>query len=201
MSKHLKFDVVDQLDPFQFAYKASRGVEDASLTLLNLITQHLEKAKSDVRILFVDFSSAFNTIEPYVLLKRLIDLHANSNLVLWIRVLRDRPQRVCVNGYLSEDVVLNSGAPQVCVLSPMLFSVYTNHMNLQTVVTCLFKFADDMTLAGLLLNEDSLATYFSHVLLLNEWCEESFLEINIGKTKELVLDGRGEKENYLFLSR
>ena len=44
----MKFDVVDQLDPFQFAYKASRGVEDASLTLLNLITQHLEKAKSYV---------------------------------------------------------------------------------------------------------------------------------------------------------
>ena len=62
MSKHLKIDVVDQLDPFQFAHKASRGVEEASLTLLNLITQHLEKAKSYVRILFVDFSSAFNTI-------------------------------------------------------------------------------------------------------------------------------------------
>ena len=85
VSKHLKFDVADPLDPFQFAYKASRGVEDASLTLLNLITQHLETAKSYVRILFVDFSSAFNTIEPYVLLKRLIDLHVNSNLVLWIR--------------------------------------------------------------------------------------------------------------------
>ena len=90
VSKHLKFDVVDQLDPFQFAYKASRSVEDASLTLLNLITQHFEKAKSYVRILFVDFSSVFNTIEPYVLLKRLIDLHVNSNLVLRIRdFLRD----------------------------------------------------------------------------------------------------------------
>ena len=82
VTKHLKFDVVDQLDPFQFAYKASRGVEDGSLTLLNLIAQHLEKAKSYVRISFVDFSSAFNTIEPYVLLKRLIDLHVNSNIVL-----------------------------------------------------------------------------------------------------------------------
>ena len=54
VSKHLKFEVVDQLDPFQFAYKASRGVEDASLTLLNLITQHSEKAKSYVRIIFVE---------------------------------------------------------------------------------------------------------------------------------------------------
>ena len=79
-----------------------------------------------------------------------------------------------MNGYLSEEVLLNSGAPQGRVLSPMLFSIYTKHMNLQTAVTCLFKFADDMALVGLLLNEDSLATYFSHVSFLNEWCEESF---------------------------
>ena len=135
-----------------------------------------------------------------MLLKRLIDLHVNSNLVLWIRdFLQDRPQRVCMNGYLSEEVVLNSGAPQGRVLSPMLFSIYTTHMNLQTAVTSLFKFADDMAFVGLLLNEDSLATYFSHVSLLNEWCEETFLEINVGKTKELVLDAR--KKKYLFLSR
>ena len=75
----------------------------------------------------------------------------------------------------------------------MLFSINTNYLNLQTAVTCLFKFADDMTLVGLLLNEDSLATYFSHISLLIEWCEESFMEINIGKTKELVLDARKTK--------
>ena len=47
-----------------------------------------------------------------------------------------------------------------------------------------------MPLVRLQLNEDSLATYFSHVSLLNEWCKESFLEMNVGKTKELVLDAR-----------
>jgi len=91
---------------------------------------------------------------------------------------------------MSEEAVLNSGAPQGYVLSPMLLSIYTNHMNLQTAVTCLFKFADDMAFVGLLLNEDLLATYFSHVSLLDEWCKESFLEMNVCETSELGLDAR-----------
>ena len=79
----------------------------------------------------------------------------------------------------------------MCPFTHVVFYIYyNNHMYLETAVTCLFKFADDMALVGLLLNEDSLATYFSHVSFLNEWCEESFLEINVGKTKELVLDAR-----------
>ena len=98
-----------------------------------------------------------------------------------------------MNGYLSEE----AGAPQGCALSPMLFSICTNHMNLQTARTCVFKFVNNMTLVGLQLNEDSLATYFSHVSLLNEWCEESFLEINVGKTKALVLDARKTKTSLI----
>ena len=70
---------------------------------------------------------------------------------------------------MSEDAVLNSGASQGCVISLMLFSIYTNHMNLQTALISLLKLADDMAL-GLLLNEDTLAIYFSHVSLLNECC-------------------------------
>ena len=56
-----------------------------------------------------------------------------------------------------------------------------------------------MAPVGLLLNEDSLATYFSHVSLLDEWSEESFLEINVGKTKELVLDARKTKNVFVLV--
>ncbi len=60
------------LDPLQFAYQARRGVEDASSTLLNTIMKYLDGRKTHVRLLFVDFSSAFNTIQPHVLVKKLI---------------------------------------------------------------------------------------------------------------------------------
>ncbi len=34
------------LDPLQFAYRAGRGVEDATATLLNLVLKHLEGSKT-----------------------------------------------------------------------------------------------------------------------------------------------------------
>ena len=49
-------------DPFQFAYKPNRSIEDAILTLLHNTFLHTNNPKSYVQILFADFSSAFNTI-------------------------------------------------------------------------------------------------------------------------------------------
>ena len=49
-------------DPFQFAYKPNRSIEDAILTLLHNTFLHTNNPKSYVQIIFSDFSSAFNTI-------------------------------------------------------------------------------------------------------------------------------------------
>ena len=75
----------------------------------------------------MDFSSAFNTIQVNLLLECLFNLHVHASLIMWIKeFLTNRPQRVNVSGHLSDEVILNSGVPQGCVLSPTLFSIYTN---------------------------------------------------------------------------
>ncbi len=68
------------LDPLQFAYRAGRGVQDATATLLNLLLKHLQGSKNHARLLFIDFSSAFNTIQPHVLVQKLVDI------LVWIYV-------------------------------------------------------------------------------------------------------------------
>ena len=119
---HLIGSLAGRLDPLQFAYKTKRGVEDATVTLLDLCCRHLDKPRTFIRILMMDFSSAFNTIQSHLLLKRLLDLDVSPSLVLWIRsFLCNRPQRVTVNDVLSNEIVVNTGAPQGCVLSPILF--------------------------------------------------------------------------------
>lgn len=52
--------VQDNLDPFQFM--SGRGVDNAISTFLNMILAHLEGAKTLVRFILIDFSSAFNCI-------------------------------------------------------------------------------------------------------------------------------------------
>ena len=54
--------VKDYTDPLQFAYRRNGSTDDAVLYVLENIYSHLEKGGSSVRLMFFDFSSAFNTI-------------------------------------------------------------------------------------------------------------------------------------------
>ena len=61
------------LDPLQFAYRSGRGGgDDAKPFILNTLYRHLEGPQTHARILFADFSSAFNTIQPHILANKLV---------------------------------------------------------------------------------------------------------------------------------
>ena len=194
MLNFLMCEVSHLLDPYQFAYRARRGVEDAKLCILNSIYKHLELPKSYVRILFVDFSSAFNTIQPHILLEKLFDMGVNCNFLLWIeKFLTFRPQFVKVNSAQSSVLYSNTGAPQGCVLSPVLFTLYTNDCVSNSENTLTVKFADDAALVGLILDDE--ISYRNNVSHFVSWCEKNFLLLNVKKTKELIINFRNCQTN------
>ena len=54
-------------------------------------------------VLFIDFSSACNTIEPHVMVQKLKDLNARNDIIAWIlEFLTHRQQYVKLNDSLSE---------------------------------------------------------------------------------------------------
>lgn len=55
----------------QFGYCKNESGQDASLTLVNDTSKHLDKQNIQARILYVDFSSAFSTIQLHILLNKL----------------------------------------------------------------------------------------------------------------------------------
>ena len=151
--QYLKTVIPKCFDSHQFAYRTNRCVEDAVSLTLHRVFEHLDtRSPNYARILFADFSSAFNTILPSKLIFKLKQLGVNYDVCKWIfSFLSDRPQVVRIgDNNLSKSLVINTGAPQGCVLSPQLYSLFT-HDCISLFSDCVVtKFADDTTVAGLI---------------------------------------------------
>ncbi len=147
-------------------------------------------------MLFVDYSSAFNTIVPATLVAKLQTLGLNRCLCSWILdFLTGRSQVVRMGNNTSSPLILNTGAPQGCVLSPLLYSLYTHDCTATHSSNVIVKFADDTTVIGLITDNDETA-YREEVSTLTKWCQENHLSLNIDKTKELVVDYRRQSREH-----
>ncbi|KAI5090955.1 hypothetical protein C0J45_19816 [Silurus meridionalis] len=185
---HLRPLVSPSMDPLQFAYQPGIGVEDAVIFLLNRAISHLEKAGSTVRVMFFDFSSAFNTIQPALLRDKMVYMGVDHHLSAWtLDYLTDRPQYVRTRDCESDMIVCNTGAPQGTVLAPFLFTIYTADFMFSSETCHLQKFSDDSAIVGLITNDDD-REYRGLIKNFVDWCQRSCLQINAGKTKELVVD-------------
>ncbi len=193
---HLKTCLPPTLDPYQFAYKSNRSTEDAIASALHSALTHLDRTNTYVRMLFIDFSSAFNTVIPSKLISKLIDLGISPSLCNWtLDFLTNRPQSVRISNHTSSVLTLNTGVPQGCVLSPILYSLFTHDCIPVHGSKSIIKFADDTTVVGLISGNDETA-YRDDVQHLATWCANNNLALNTQKTKELIVDHRRTKKDH-----
>ena len=61
---HINTIIPETLDQLQFAYRPNRSTDDAISIALNTALSHLDKRNTYLRMLFIDYSSVFNTIVP-----------------------------------------------------------------------------------------------------------------------------------------
>ncbi len=138
--------------------RSNHSTDDAIAFTLHTALSHLENKNTYVRMLFVDYSSAFNTIVPATLVAKLQILGLNRSLCSWILYfLTDRSQVVRMGNNTSSPLILNTGAPQGCVLSPLLYSLYTHDCTATHSSNIIVKFADDTTVIGLITDNDETA--------------------------------------------
>ena len=126
----------------KFAYRPNRSTDDAISIALHTALSHLDKINTYVRMRFIDFSSAFKPLVPFKHITKLRTLGLNTSLCNWILdFLTGRPQVVRV-GNISTPLIHNTGAPQGCVLSPHLFSLFTHDCVAMHASNSIIKFAD-----------------------------------------------------------
>ncbi|KAK0131470.1 putative RNA-directed DNA polymerase from transposon X-element [Merluccius polli] len=153
------------MDPLQFAYQPNRSTDDAVSQVLHTTLSHLDSREEGyVRLLFTDYSSAFKTIVPTRQAGKLIELGLTPLTPLtppmcaWILdFLTARPQVVRVGRHTSNPLTLNTGSLQSCILSPLLYSLYTHSCVARFSSNSIIKFADDIVVVGLIPDNDEKA--------------------------------------------
>jgi gmma-aminobutyric acid receptor subunit gamma/cGMP-dependent protein kinase 2 len=193
---HINTIIPETLDSLQFPYHPNISTDGAISIALHTALSHLGKRNTYVRMLFIDYSSAFNTIVPSKLITKLRILGLNTSLCNRILdFLTGHSQVVKVGNNTSATLILNTGAPQGCVLSPLLYSLFTHDCMARHNSNTIVKFADDTTVVGLITDSDETA-YREEVRDLARWCQNNNLSLNATKTKEMIVDYRKKRTEH-----
>ena len=100
-------------EPLQFAYRKNRSVDHTVALALHSAVEHLNTPNTSVRMLFLDYSSAFNTVLPSKLVAKLAGLGLPSSSCSWILdSLTERPQVVRVGNRVSTAPTISTGTPK-----------------------------------------------------------------------------------------
>lgn len=93
---------------------------------------------------------------------------------------------VRLGSHFSSTLTLSTVAPQGCVLSPLLYVLYTHDCTSVHPTNTIIKFADDTTVVGFISGGET--AYRDEIQRLTEWCMANNLALNASKTKELIID-------------
>eukprot|EP00795_Rhopilema_esculentum_P011257 gene11257-21446_t len=132
----------------QYGFCSRRSCETQLITTLEDIARKRNKG-SNVGILILDFSKAFDTVTHSQLIISKLDHHGireSTDIGRWISAwLWDRKQQVVGDGETLSSVKVESGVPQGTVLGPLLFLLFMNNITMQ-IDSHLKVFADDCLL-------------------------------------------------------
>ena len=129
----------------QHGFMKKRSCLSNLLEFLENITDLIDKGLP-VDVAYLDFQKAFDKVPHQRLKLKLMSHGIRGDVVDWISDwLKNRRQRVVINGERSEWNKVISGVPQGSVLGPVLFLVYVNDVDI-AVTGKIIKFADDTKL-------------------------------------------------------
>ena len=193
LTRHIEDE--SMFDPYQSAYRANHSTETALLFVVNQIKMAFDNRKGTA-LVFIDFSSAFDTIDHAMLLRRLRLRYGleGKALDLIASYLQGRTQRVVIGEQPSSSSMLMSGVPQGSVLGPLLFSLYVQPIGDIIRAHGLFyhQYADDLQLyCHFALTKQALAEAVNHIEKcvdeLNDWMTANLLSMNDSKTQYLPI--------------
>ena len=193
--------ITDHLEPQlaeeQGGFRAHRSTID-QIFVFNEALLRRRRAGRTTYCFFIDFRKAFDTVWHQGLWRRLWEMGVRGKAWRIIRSLYSELQSaVLVEGEPSRAVPLLQGVRQGCPLSPILFSCYINNLvcrlkekgygvDIGDRNLCSLLYADDVVLMT-----DSADELQAMIDIVDNYCKEWRLSLNLGKSKVMVVAPNG----------
>ncbi|CAG9841161.1 unnamed protein product [Diabrotica balteata] len=188
--KTLEYEISDT----QFGFRNGMSTRDA-LFGLNVLAQRCMDMNQDMYLCFVHFEKAFDKVQH----KKLVDILKSKNidsrdLKIISNLYWNQTAKVRVDSQYTENIKIQRGVRQGCVLSPLLFNVYSEAVFQEALSDSIegisingevlnnLRFADDTVI--ITDNNNDLQNLMQR---LNERCHEYGLKINLKKTKCMIM--------------
>lgn len=181
------FESNDILCPNQMGFRKGRSTTGAIYKLvtdLNLAYNNNEYSLAAS----IDFSKAFDSIRPDILLNKLKIYGIDQNMLNWLKnYFTDRSQKVHIDNCYSNMASATYGVPQGSILGPYMFVIYVNDLPILNLKSQLIMYADDLVLYysddNWLNTKATLELDLTHVY---NWSLYNRLTINFSKSKYQV---------------
>jgi len=137
-------------------------------------------------IIYFDFSKAFDSVSHDLILEKLKEkFNINGKFLRFFKMyLKDRKQRVVIDGEFSDWVNVRSGVPQGSILGPALFVIFINDI-IQEVSspTHARLYADDMKIWRHIRNTNDQAELQNDINKLHSWSVANKIRFHPSKCK------------------
>ena len=112
------------IDKYQSAYRLHHSTETSVLHVIDNVIKSLD-IHSNIQLLLLDLSAAFDTLDHIILKQRLIDIGLTDKALDWIMAfISNRTFSIKTGNHYSQPNNLKTGVPQGSVLGPILFLIY-----------------------------------------------------------------------------
>ena len=195
----IKNDLISQ---HQSGFKPGDSCINQLLSITHEIYQSFDQG-FDVRSVFLNISKAFDKVWHDGIIFKMKENGISGNLLnLLSNFLRNRKQRVALNGQISSWTDVNAGVPQGSILGPLLFLIYINDLAVGLSSNAKL-FADDTSLLSAVHNANTTAEELNNDLVkISRWAYQWKMSFNPDPSKQAqeVIFSRKTKKNTILLS-
>jgi Reverse transcriptase (RNA-dependent DNA polymerase)/Endonuclease-reverse transcriptase len=181
------------INPQQHGFQKTKSTVTALFDFATQVYSSID-AREKINVILYDFSNAFGTLYPQLLLRKLQIYGVTDDAISWLlSFLTQREQYVQIRDVdcdgteitiNSEKLISDMGVPQGTILGPTSFITYSNDLSLRIIIAILILFADDSTIiaTGKTLDQANANTVEANREMVN-FSQENLLKINASKTK------------------